>query len=322
MSQERRAGVAEGVAGSLAEAERILRAALGQRLKLSFPLASLTSFRLGGPAALYVEAQSDADLAAASEAIRSAGIRWTIIGKGSNLLVSDSGFAGLVLRLGKGYRWVAREGDRLVAGGAEPLPALSGVALSHSLAGLEFGVAIPASLGGAVKMNAGAHTRSMADVLERVDLYSIPNGERTPVAAADAGFSYRHSALPRDSIVVGATVLLSVGDPAEIRREMDSARAWRRATQPLAEPNCGSVFKNPEGDHAARLVEAAGAKGLAVGGATVSTKHANFVVAGPGATAQDVNRLIRLVQDRVQERFAVTLEPEVQLVGDFDLASS
>ena len=309
------------VAEAVAEAERILRAALGSRLRVSFPMAPLTSFRLGGPAALYVEAQSDADLAAASEAVRSSGIPWTIIGKGSNLLVSDAGFAGLVLRLGKGYRWVARDGDRLVAGGAEPLPALSGVALSHSLAGLEFGVAIPASLGGSVKMNAGAHTRSVSDVLEQVDLFSIPTAERTAIPAGEAGFSYRRSSLPRGSVVVGATVLLMVGDPAEIRRQMDEARTWRRATQPLAEPNCGSVFKNPEGDHAARLVEAAGAKGLAVGGASVSTKHANFIVAGPGASAQDVRRLIRVVQERVEERFGVTLDPEVQLVGDFDLAS-
>jgi UDP-N-acetylmuramate dehydrogenase len=306
---------------SVAEAERILRAALGHRLHVSFPLAPLTSFRLGGPAALYVEPQSESDLAAVSEAVRSAGIRWSIIGKGSNLLVSDAGFAGLVLRLGKGYRWAAREGTRLVAGGAMPIPALAGVALAHSLAGLEFGVAIPASLGGAVKMNAGAHTRSMADVLERIDLYSIPAGARTGVRAGEAGFSYRRSDLPHGSLVVGATVHLSAGDPVEIRREMDEARRWRRETQPLAEPNCGSVFKNPEGDHAARLVEAAEAKGMTVGGATVSTKHANFIVAGPGATAEDVRRLIRLVQDRVEERFGLTLEPEVQLVGDFDLAS-
>jgi UDP-N-acetylmuramate dehydrogenase len=308
-------------AGSVEGAERILRVALGQRLRVSFPMAPLTSFRLGGPAALYVDAQSDSDLAAASEAVRTTGIRWTVIGKGSNLLVSDDGFAGLVIRLGKGYRWTARDGDHLVAGGAMPLPALSGQALLHSLAGLEFGVAIPASLGGAVKMNAGAHDRSMSDALERVDLYSMPSGDRTILPAADAGFSYRRSDLPPGSIVVGATVRLSTGERAEIRREMDEARKWRRDTQPLAEPNCGSVFKNPEGDHAARLVEAAGAKGLSVGGATVSTKHANFIVAGPGATAQDVRRLIRLVQERVDARFGVTLEQEVQLVGDFDLAS-
>jgi UDP-N-acetylmuramate dehydrogenase len=305
----------------LVEAERILRAALGQRLRASFPLAPLTSFRLGGPAALYVEAQSDADLAAASEAIRSGEIRWTVIGKGSNLLVSDSGFAGLVLRLGKGYRWVARDGARLHAGGAMPLPALSGVALAHSLAGLEFGVAIPASLGGAVKMNAGAHTRSMSDVVERIDLFSVPRGERSAIDAGEAGFSYRRSVLPVGTVVVGATAGLTVGDPTEIRREMDEARRWRRATQPLAEPNCGSVFKNPPGDHAARLVEAAGAKGLSVGGAAVSAKHANFIVAGPRATAEEVRQLIGLVQRQVAERFGVTLEPEVQLVGEFDLAS-
>jgi UDP-N-acetylmuramate dehydrogenase len=306
---------------AVATAERILRAALGPRLRASFPMAPMTSFRLGGPAALYVEAGSDADLAAAAEAIRSTGIGWTIIGKGSNLLVSDAGFVGLVIRLGKGYRWVAREGDRLVAGGAMPIPALSGVALAHNLGGLEFGVAIPASLGGAVKMNAGAHAHSMSEVLDRIDLYGIQAGERTIIPAGDAGFSYRRSALPKDSIVVGATVRLRSGNRGEIRREMDEARRWRRATQPLAEPNCGSVFKNPEGDHAARLVEAAGGKGMSVGGASVSVKHANFIVAGPGATAQDVRQLIRLVRDRVEERFGVTLEREVQLVGEFDLAS-
>jgi UDP-N-acetylmuramate dehydrogenase len=303
------------------EAERILHAALGPRMKLDFPMAPLTSFRLGGPAAVYVEAESDHDLAAASEAIRATAMPWTILGKGSNLLVSDRGFAGLVLRLGKGFRWAAREGRRLTAGGAMPIPALSGVALAHRLAGLEFGVAIPASLGGAVKMNAGAHGRAMADVLERIDLYSMLDGERLSIPAGDAGFTYRYSSLPAGAIVVGATVELADGEPKRIREEMDEARTWRRVTQPLAEPNCGSVFKNPPEDHAARLVEAAGAKGMSVGGASVSSKHANFIVAGPGATADDVHRLIRLVQDRVQERFGVTLETEVQRVGDFDLAS-
>jgi UDP-N-acetylmuramate dehydrogenase len=121
--------------------------------------------------------------------------------------------------------------------------------------------------------------------------------------------------------VVGATVGLRSGDQEDIRREMEAARSWRRATQPLAEPNCGSVFKNPPGDHAARLVEAAGAKGLSVGGASVSEKHANFIVARSGATAEDVHRLIRMVQDAVEQRFGVNLEMEVQRVGDFDLAS-
>ncbi len=302
-------------------AERILRTACGPRVRGAFPLAPLTSFRLGGPAALYLEAESDADLAAVAEAIDSTGIPWAVIGKGSNLLVSDRGFSGLVIRLGKGFRWAARNGDELLAGGSMPLPAMSGVALTHLLSGLEFGVAIPASLGGAVRMNAGAHHHSMDEVLRTIEVYSIPQAARSIVTADEAAFAYRHSSLPEGSIVVGATVRLRAGDQEDIRREMEAARSWRRATQPLAEPNCGSVFKNPPGDHAARLVEAAGAKGLSVGGASVSEKHTNFIVARTGATAEDVHRLIRMVQDAVEQRFGVTLETEVQRVGDFDLAS-
>jgi UDP-N-acetylmuramate dehydrogenase len=161
----------------------------------------------------------------------------------------------------------------------------------------------------------------MDQVLERIDLYSIAGAGRSTVSAEEARFRYRESALPEGSVVVGATVGLKPADTADIRREMDEARAWRKATQPLAEPNCGSVFKNPVGDHAARLVDAAEAKGLAVGGATVSEKHSNFIVARPGATAADVHRLIRLLQERVADRFGVALEPEVQFVGEFDLAS-
>jgi len=313
--------MSDGREKPLQRAERILRAACGPRLRASFPLAPLTSFRLGGPAALYLEPEDEADLAAAAEALDSTGLAWTIIGKGSNLLVSDRGFAGLVIRLGKGFRWAARDGDRLHAGAAMPLPALAGVALTHSLSGLEFGVAIPASLGGAVRMNAGAHHHSMDEVVHTIEVYSIPNAARAVVPAGDAGFAYRHSSLPNGSIVVAATVGLGSGDPEAIRAEMEAARSWRRATQPLAEPNCGSVFKNPPGHHAARLVEEAGAKGLSVGGASVSDKHANFIVARPGATAEDVDRLIRAVQQTVEERFGVNLETEVQRVGDFDLAS-
>jgi UDP-N-acetylmuramate dehydrogenase len=311
----------KGDAPSLDTAERILRAGSEARLRASFPLAPLTSFRIGGPAALYLEAENDGDLAVAAEAVEAGGIPWTVIGKGSNLLVSDRGFPGLVIRLGMGFRWAARDGHRIHAGGAMPLPALAGVALAHSLAGLEFGVAIPASLGGAVRMNAGAHHRSMDEVVARVELFSLTEATRISLPGSGAGFAYRRSTLPEGAVVVGATMALDPGDPAGIRHEMDEARAWRKATQPLAEPNCGSVFKNPPGDHAARLVEAAGAKGAAVGGALVSEKHANFIVARPGATAEDVHRLIQQVRRRVEEEFGITLEPEVQLVGEFDLAS-
>jgi UDP-N-acetylmuramate dehydrogenase len=306
---------------AIRRAETILRAACGDRLRTRFVLAPLTTFRIGGPAALFLEPESHADLVAASEAVREAEIPFAIIGKGSNVLVADDGFPGLVLRLGKGYRWSARAGDRLTAGGSMPLPALAGVALSHGLSGIEFGVAIPASLGGAVKMNAGAHGGELADVVEWVEVFRLLAGKAEHVPATEARFSYRRSGLPSDGVVIAASAALRPGDAAEIRARMTEAREWRRRTQPLAEPNCGSVFKNPDGDHAARLIEEAGAKGLAMGGASVSTKHANFVVAAEGTRATDVVALIREVTRRVVDRTGIHLEPEVHLVGDLDLAT-
>ncbi|MGH2684967.1 MAG: UDP-N-acetylmuramate dehydrogenase [Actinomycetota bacterium] len=297
----------------IGSAEAVLRAAAGARLRTGFPLAPLTSFRLGGPAALYLEAESMDDLRAVADAVRTGRIPFLVIGKGSNILVADEGFPGLVLRLGRSFRWAARDGERLSAGGAMPLPALAGVALTHGLAGLEFGVAIPASLGGSVRMNAGAHGHSLDEVVDRVEVYDLDRVRS--VSAGESGFRYRGSGFAADSVVLGATLLLRPGDPREIRALMDEAREWRRATQPLAEPNCGSVFKNPPGDHAARLIEDAGGKELAVGGARVSEKHANFIVAGPGSTAANVRELISVIQDRVRERFEVELEPEVRFVG-------
>jgi UDP-N-acetylmuramate dehydrogenase len=300
----------------LAEAERILHARLGPGVRVGFPIAPLTTFRIGGRAALFVEAQDDAALAAVRESVDTAGVPVAVIGKGSNMLVSDEGFPGIVVRLGRGFRWAGRDGDRLSAGGAMPLPALAGVAMRHRLSGLEFGVAIPASLGGAVKMNAGAHERSMSDVLDRVEVFPLTgSGPRRSLAPSEAGFAYRRSRLPDDSIVVGATVRLEPAAEEAIRAHMEEAREWRRRTQPLAEPNCGSVFKNPNGDHAARLIESAGAKGLRVGGARVSEKHANFIVADPGASASDVWALIRQVRSRVEHHAGIRLETEVELMG-------
>jgi UDP-N-acetylmuramate dehydrogenase len=301
-------------------AESILRAASGDRVRTAFAMAPLTTFRIGGPAAIYLEPESERDLVAVGEAVRQTGIPFVMIGKGSNLLVSDRGFPGIVLRLGRGFRWTARDGDVLSAGGAMPLPALAGVALSHGLSGLEFGVAIPASLGGAIRMNAGAHGHELAEVVRTVDVFELDAGASHTIRAADAGFAYRSSRLSADAVIVATSVALSAADPSTIRRRMEEARDWRRRTQPLAEPNCGSVFKNPPGDHAARLVEAAGGKGLAVGGASVSAKHANFIVAAEGARAADVVELVRSLQDLVAARFHIRLEPEVHLVGDFDLA--
>ncbi|MGH2691928.1 MAG: UDP-N-acetylmuramate dehydrogenase [Actinomycetota bacterium] len=296
-------------------AERVLRGAVGDRLRTRFPLAPLTSFRLGGPAALYLEIESSDDLASVARGVTDTAIPFVVIGKGSNLLVADEGFPGLVVRLGRAYRWTARDGNVLRAGGAMPLPALAGVALTHGLRGLEFGVAIPASVGGSVKMNAGAHGHALDEVVESIEIFDLANGSMRVVPASEGGFGYRASNLPEPGVIVGAGFLLAPGDPEGIRKEMEEARAWRRATQPLAEPNCGSVFKNPPGEHAARLIEAVGGKGLAVGGARVSEKHSNFIVAGAGASARDVHALMSALRDRVLERFDVELEPEVRLIG-------
>jgi UDP-N-acetylmuramate dehydrogenase len=307
----------EGDGSRIEEAAGILSLTAGDRVRRDFPLAPLTSFRLGGPAAIYLEARSTEDLAAVAGAVRETSISMLVMGKGSNLLVADAGFPGIVVRLGKEFRWAARDGDRLAAGAAMPLPALAGVALSHSLAGLEFGVAIPASLGGSVRMNAGAHGRSLDEVLDSVEVFATETSGVDVVPAAEAGLRYRDSALPA-GVVIGATVRLAPGDPAEIRALMDEAREWRRATQPLAEPNCGSVFKNPPGDHAARLIESVGGKEMTVGGARVSEKHANFIVAGPGSTARDVHRLMEAIRERVHDRHGVQLEAEVHVVGVVD----
>jgi UDP-N-acetylmuramate dehydrogenase len=306
------------VTADLALARSVLRETLGDRVRTDVPMAPLTTFRVGGPAALYLEPDDVADLGAAADAISRAGIPFVVIGKGSNVLVDDAGFPGLVLRLGRGFRWSAREGTRLVAGGSMPLPALAGVALRHGLDGLAFGVAIPASLGGAVRMNAGAHGGQMSDVVTSVEVFALGGRAVRTVEAADAGFTYRRSGLGADDVVIGATLALRTGDAGAIREEMDAARAWRRETQPVAEPNCGSVFTNPPGEHAAALIEAAGLKGATVGGAHVSEKHANFIVADPGTRAADVRALIARIRERVAADSGVELEPEVRAIGGPD----
>jgi UDP-N-acetylmuramate dehydrogenase len=308
------------VSTELERALEILRSECGDRVRTAHRLAPLTTFRVGGPAAIYLEPESETDLAAAGETIRATGIPYVVLGKGSNVLVADAGFAGLVLRLGRGYRWSSAEGASVRAGAATPFPSLAGVALAHGLSGLEFAIAIPGTVGGAVRMNAGAHGTELSDVLEWVDVFRLLEGTSVRLTASELGLSYRRSALPGDGVVVAAGVGLVPDAPDGIRARMDDAREQRRQTQPLAEANCGSVFKNPPGDHAGRLIEAAGGKGLRVGGAAVSTKHANFIVTSAGTAATDVLELIRTVQELVASRFGVRLDPEVQLLGDLQTA--
>lgn len=280
-------------------------------------LSRLTTLRVGGPARALVVAERDQDLAAVGAVCRAHDLDWLVVGRGSNLLVGDGGWPGIAVQLGRGYRGIEPHGEIVRVGAAEPLPALAMRLADRGYAGFAWGAAVPGTVGGAVRMNAGAHGRELADQLLEADLVRLPTGVRETWPVERLGLRYRHSDLPRDAVVVAATLRLRRGDRDEVRGEIREIRAWRREHQPGNEPSCGSVFTNPPGDSAGRLVEAAGGKALAVGGARVSERHANFIVTSPGARAHDVYALIEQVRARVEERFGVRLEPEVVMVGDF-----
>jgi UDP-N-acetylmuramate dehydrogenase len=290
-------------------------AAAGLPVERGRSLARQTTLGVGGPAALYVACD---DLGAVRTVARAlADTPLFVLGKGSNTLVGDGGVDAVVLRLGAGHKWLRREGDLVEAGAGEAMPALAAWAAREGLAGLEFAAGIPATVGGSVRMNAGAHGGDVAGRLVSIDVVLAGSGDLVTLPPGALGFGYRRSSLPARSVVVAARWQLSPDDPAAIRGRLDELRAWRRRTQPLRERSCGSTFTNPPGDSAGRLVEAAGLKGFAVGGARVSDKHANFVVTAPGALAADVRRLVVTVRDRVLTESGVLLEPEVRLVGSF-----
>ena len=280
-------------------------------------LASLTTLRVGGPARVLVTAEQDEDLAVVGAVCRRTGLPWAVIGRGSNLLVADAGWPGVAIVLGRGYRGLRMDAGRLRIGAAEPLPSLAVRVADAGYHGFAWACSVPGTIGGAVRMNAGAHGSQMADHLVDVDVVRLSTGVRETWPAELLGLRYRHSELPADAVVVAATLRLERGEREQIRRELREIRDWRREHQPSNEPSCGSVFVNPEGDSAGRLVDACGGKQLRVGGARVSERHANFIVTSPEATARDVHTLITLVQDRVEERFGMRLRPEVVMAGDF-----
>ena len=301
-------------------AELILRSAVGPRVRTGYPAGAADQLpaRRSGRGSTW-RPTDDRDLEAASAAIGATGLPWTVIGKGSNLLVSDAGFPGLVIRLGKGYRWAAREGSAVRAGGAMPLPALAGVALSHGLAGLEFAVAIPATLGGAVRMNAGAHHGSMDTVVRWVDVFELPESSRSARWRRRRGVR-----LPALGAARRARSSWRRARPARRRARLPSARRWRRPAPGAVRP---SRWRSPTAAASSRTRRATTRRGWSrrwapragrSGEPRCPEKHANFVVASPGATASDVWELIGRVQRLVEDRFGVSLEREVQLVGEFD----
>lgn len=304
------------------ELARRLRAEPVGRVEENLTLARFTTYRLGGPAALYVEPGDVKDLERLSEILADEKDRPEILvlGRGSNLVISDRGWPGLVIRLGAAFASVdpVPDGAGLRAGGATPMPLLANWSARRGLSGLEFAIAIPGSVGGAIRMNAGAHGGEVADRLRSVRVLDLVESKVREMRPSDLGFSYRTSSLSDNEVVVNADFDLTPSDPETVRARMESYRKHRADTQPGAVQNAGSVFRNPPGDHAGRLVEVTGLKGFRVGGASVSELHANFFIAGDGSTAQDVFDLVAQVIERVHDAHGVRLEPEVRFVGRFD----
>ncbi|MEA2434497.1 MAG: UDP-N-acetylmuramate dehydrogenase [Actinomycetota bacterium] len=296
-------------------------------VELDKPLAGLTTYRLGGPASLYIEPAGEDDLVALGAALAEAGsgseTPVLVLGRGSNVVISDEGFPGVVIRMGPAFQFIEETSDTgLKAGASTPLPMLANWAARRNLSGLEFAVGIPGSVGGAVRMNAGAHEGDFASTLIAARVYDLDSLELRDVQKDELGLTYRRSNLTDRQLVCFARLELRAADPDEIRARMDSFRRHRATTQPGALQNAGSTFKNPPGDSAGRLVEAAGLKGFRVGGVRVSELHANFFVASDDATAQDVYDLVTEVGRRVEERFGVKLEPEVRFVGPFEVRAA
>jgi UDP-N-acetylenolpyruvoylglucosamine reductase len=286
-----------------------------------YPLARLTTVRTGGPADLFARPDSPERLADLLAWAAAEGAEVGVVGSGSNLLVSDEGFRGLVLKLDGALRATEREGNRLVCGGGARLPQASARAAREGLTGLEFGVNIPGTVGGAVKMNANAYGGDLSRVLEWVEV-ATPEG--TDNRAPDQlGFEYRRSNLGPHEVVARASFALEPAEPAAVKATLAQMREQRKAAQPSGIKTFGSTFKNPddpaaEGRSAGVLLDEAGCRGLRVGGARFSEKHANFVENMGEATTADVVALMAEGRRRVRERFGVELEPEVQFLGPVD----
>ncbi|MDQ1396953.1 MAG: UDP-N-acetylmuramate dehydrogenase, partial [Acidimicrobiaceae bacterium] len=291
-------------------------ALLGERARRDVPIGPMTTYRVGGPAALFLEATGEDDLLLARGAVSSTGIPVLVVGRGSNLLISDAGFPGLALTLGPSFTGIDILSEcRARAGAAVQLPVLARRTAALGLTGLEWAVGVPGSVGGAIRMNAGGHGADTAASLRRfrfVDLTGMePDGEAD---ARRLAFGYRHSSVAPHHVVVWGEFGLSPGDAVASQATIADIVRWRRDHQPGGQ-NAGSVFTNPPGDSAGRLVEAAGLKGLRWGTAQVSTKHANFIQAGEGGSADDVRALMMEVQRRVKEQLGVELHTEVRLIG-------
>jgi UDP-N-acetylmuramate dehydrogenase len=284
-----------------------------------YPLARQTTVRTGGPADWFARPASEEALVAILRWAAEEEVAVGVVGSGSNLLVADGGFHGIAIKLDGELASIERDGEALRCGGGARLPSAAAKAAGWGLSGLEFGINIPGTAGGAVRMNANAYGGQLARVLEWVDVATAAGVERR--GSEELGFAYRRSNLREGEVVARASFHLAPGDPDEIRATLASMRGRRREAQPSGIKTFGSTFKNPddpraEGRSAGQLLEAAGCRGLRVGGARFSAKHANFVENEGEATTADVLALMAEGRRRVHERFGVELEPEVQVLGE------
>ena len=279
------------------------------------PMSRHTTFRVGGPADALFLPESGEQVARALAAARDCGVEAIVIGNGSNLIVRDGGVRGLVIALGEGMAAIAREGDVVTAQAGASLAKVAAFAQTEGLAGLEFASGIPGTLGGGCAMNAGAYGGQLSDVL--IDAEVLLGGEVRTLAVEQLRMGYRTSLPLREGgVVLSARFALTPDDPAAILSRMKELNVRRRDKQPLNFPSAGSTFKRPEGHFAGALIEQAGLKGLSIGGAQVSEKHAGFIINTGGATARDVLELIEAVKKRVYDMSGVTLEPEVRITGE------
>jgi UDP-N-acetylmuramate dehydrogenase len=288
-----------------------------RRCERNVPIGPLTTYKLGGPASYYAEVSSFEVLDAVLDAWRTSGVPLLVLGRGSNLVVADDGIDALVLRLAGQFNDIAHEPAAVVAGAAVRLPQLARSAVAVGRLGLEFYVGIPGSVGGAVRQNAGGHGRETKDVLIDARVLDAREGTVSTIPVSGLDLSYRHSAIAAHEVVLDARFSFEPGDPAEGDARIRQITRWRREHQPGGTYNAGSVFKNPPGDSAGRIIDDLGLKGFSVGDVAVSELHANFFVAGKGATASDLYRLVTEVQRTVAEQTGVELEAEIQFEGAF-----
>ncbi len=287
------------------------------RILKNEPMSKHTSFRIGGPAALFVHVETEKELAAVLAAAKAENAEHILVGNGSNFLVSDEGYPGIMIHLNGDFEAVELSGPVQVrAGAAKLLSGISSFVTEKGLAGFEFASGIPGSLGGAIFMNAGAYGGEMCDIVESVRLMKGDGSGIAEVPGSKMDFSYRHSNVGESGmIVLSATMRLLPDSPDAIAARVSELQAKRNAKQPVNYPSAGSTFKRPAVGFAAALIDEAGLRGYRVGGAMVSEKHAGFVINAGGATADDVLAVMRHVRDTVKEKSGVTLEPEVRLIN-------